>query len=655
MRHAESARAFVWSRMIGAPVQCVAELRACKSGTCNARGAAHCLLPHDPMAKYLRRLSTISFALLSGCTSDDPDLLVTAAATGQLPDVVITMDAAGNFSPQHVFVADGQAVKWVLYDRKTDAVARALNVTWPAVCASPATYTTGPNELTGPMRRAQSGVFTLNPNKYGYAVKQAAEMTFVAPNYLCPVTGQIQNIGIPLDPTNPSVGPFLCEQSGDPAYYQKTLDTETWGSSAITGVFIRLHWKDVHTARGVFDWSTLDREILQAVAKNKLYSIAVQAGENGTPDWMYTDATEPVNRLVLDANEDTDQCRYQDFGDITDPDYATHYKAMLTSLAAHLKSNTDWYRRLAYIKPSGANLSTAENRLPNGCKAVAGNFCGGVPSCNAQTWAAAGYTKQKLYAYYTDITNHIATTFPNKSMSYALIQAGFPKVNAAGGPGCYENAAGTSTCNAGFSVPNGTAQTEAIIQNLRAAYNAEAVVSHNGLGTGLDPNGVSTCTVPGTNGGGCPNWWAYNAGATWFPGTTYGQAIGYQTMNAERVRTPLDLHNALENMWNNSSGMYLEIYEAVHWQARYLHAGILNLGQGEPLKSLGDWRNDLTARRDTQFPSTVLPENSPVSHRVVFTRTLAPGFVQKHTFINPSGTKCAASATAWGTVTVGAN
>jgi hypothetical protein len=37
---------------------------------------------------------------------------------------------------------------------------------------------------------------------------------------------------------------------------------------------------------------------------------------------------------------------------------------------------------------------------------------------------------------------------------------------------------------------------------------------------------------------------------------------------------------------------------------------------------------------------------------VVFTRTLPPGFVQKHSFINPSGTKCAGSPTAWGTVTV---
>jgi len=596
---------------------------------------------------YLIRLSTISLALASGCLVHTP--AVTMGAMSSIvppPDVVITLDYFGNFSPQHVNVSDGQAVKWILSHPVTDGVARVTASTWPAVCTSTATYGSTVNELTGPMRRAQSGVFTLNPDKYGYAVKQIADMTFVAPDYLCPVTGQVQNIGIPLDAANPGAGPFLCEQSGDPVYYQKTLDTETWDSRHITGVFIRLHWKDVHTAPGVFDWSLLDREILVAVAKNKLYSIGVQAGEDGTPTWMYT-ANPPITQLTLDANEKADQCRYKPFGDVTDPDYATYYKAMLTSLAAHLKTNTDWYRRLAYIKPSGANLSTAENRLPNGCKAVAGPFCGGMPSCNNALWNAAGYTEQKLYNYYADITAHIAAQFPNKTMSYALIQAGFPRANAEGGAGCYDHADGSSTCDVGFSVPNGHAQTKAIIQNLRGVYLAEAVVQHNGLSQGL------SCPRPGTDGGGCPNWWAWVAGATWFAGQTYGQAIGYQTMNAEAVRSPLDLHQTLQNMWNNSSGMFLEIYEGVHWQARYLHSGIVNWGQGQPAKDLGNWLTDLNGRRNTIFPATVLPSTAPTEHRVVFTRTARPGAVQKHYFVNPAGTKCASSAAAWGSVTVG--
>lgn len=592
------------------------------------------------MNNHLLRLSKISFAISIGCVSSD------LAAIVPPPDIVITMDPNGGFTPQHVSVADGQAVKWVLYNRTTDAIAQVSATTWPAVCSSTASYGADVNELTGPMRGAQSGVFTLSPDTYGYAVKQLSEMTIAQPYNLCPVTGLVQNVGIPLDAAVSASGPYLCEQTGDAMYYQKTLQTETWDSPHITGVFLRLRWRDVNPSLGVYDWTVLDREIMQAVSKDKFYSVAVLAGEDGTPEWIFNSAP-PVNRLTLDANEQDSRCRYRSFGDVTDPDYATYYKAMLTNLAAHLKSNADWYRRLAYIKPSGANNTTAENRLPNGCKPVAGAACGGVPSCNNRTWVAAGYTPQKLYDFYQDIFTHIAARFPDKSMTYALIQAGFPKANADGGPGCYENASRTSSCTGGFSVPRGTEQTETILNKFRTRSGAEAVIQHNGLGY------TDECPAPGTNGGGCPNWWAYQAGATFFPGTTYGQIIGYQTNNVSEVNSPLTLHRTFQNAWNNSSATFLEIYEAVHWKARYTNFGILNMGQGEPLQTIAGWRDLLHGRRNSVFPTTVLPSTSPAEHRVVFTRTALPGVMQKHYFINPAGTTCASNSAAWGSVTVG--
>jgi hypothetical protein len=77
------------------------------------------------------------------------------------------------------------------------------------------------------------------------------------------------------------------------------------------------------------------------------------------------------------------------------------------------------------------------------------------------------------------------------------------------------------------------------------------------------------------------------------------------------------------------------------------------MGQGEPLKGLAAWRDDLNGRRNSVFPTTVLPSTSPAEHRVVFTRTAPAGAVQKHYFINPAGTTCASNSAAWGSVTVG--
>jgi hypothetical protein len=39
----------------------------------------------------------------------------------------------------------------------------------------------------------------------------------------------------------------------------------------------------------------------------------------------------------------------------------------LTELARFLKSRADWYRALGYIRTSGADLFSHENRLPKNC------------------------------------------------------------------------------------------------------------------------------------------------------------------------------------------------------------------------------------------------------------------------------------------------
>ena len=79
-------------------------------------------------------------------------------------------------------------------------------------------------------------------------------------------------------------------------------------------------------------------------------------------------------------------------GNPTEIAYQNRYFDLLRKVAAHIKSRADWYRALAYIKPSGANLFTHENRLPKRC----------TPGCicNTQLFAQHGYTPAGLYAFY---------------------------------------------------------------------------------------------------------------------------------------------------------------------------------------------------------------------------------------------------------------
>src|SRR5207248_2043945 len=190
-------------------------------------------------------------------------------------------------------------------------------------------------------------------------------------------------------------GRALCSGNGD---YQATLPS-TWQSDQITGVFIRLLWRDINPKPGVYDFTVLQREIEQAVKYGKLYSIGIKAGSQGTPDWIFS--TNPdgsaragggggVPRLHFQDTGDGDSgtCGSRmDLGNPTRASYRQLYNAMLTEVAKFLKSRADWYRALAYLKISGANLFSHENRLPNGCMTIGQTRC----PCSPQIFSADGY------------------------------------------------------------------------------------------------------------------------------------------------------------------------------------------------------------------------------------------------------------------------
>jgi hypothetical protein len=410
--------------------------------------------------------------------------------------------------------------------------------------------------------------------------------------------------------------------------YQQTMDS-TWANPAITGVFIRLKWSDIQTGPGTYDDTLLLRAVDKAVANGKLYSIGIKSGaENGaTPTWLF----EPpplgagLTPVVLDWNEDSASCSTppHEYGDPTDPVYRELYLDMLSHVASVLKQNSARWRSLAYVKVSGANSRSAENRLPNGCKVGPGCIC------NNEEWANAGYTPDGLYTFYREQMARISAEFPGKSMTYSLIQAGFPRVN---NDGCYLDDTSTAICPPLVSTPMVGAfeQTVTIINQARAHYGDDVAIAHLGLGPKPDFSDpllyqVGTdCPLPldpagnfafGSNGvgSGCPNKWAYDVGAV-------GGLTHYQTNNATGVATMAELESAFQNMWANSNSAMLEIYEARAWKA-----GDSVLDPTLPAseqRTLADWNERLHERRRADFPQLGDPAPSTISF--TFTRSIDP-------------------------------
>jgi hypothetical protein len=576
-----------------------------------------------------RRAAAVVLAILGSCS-------VTEAAAALPPPIQVTVNEDGSFTPQTVRIHDGDTVEWTLHDR-ADAIVQSSAIVslvpWTSCLPAKPWEPADVNNLAGPMPEGASGIFTTGPygDDHGFEKTTAACRDGSDP------------VAVARTPNADGTTDQLCATGPLGA----TM-LETWEADDITGVHVRLLWRQIQPAPHRFFFDDLARELDNAVRHGKLYSLSVKAGKYGTPDWIFS----TVTRLHFqDGGDDAEGCGPEmDLGDPTEQAYQDLWGAMLTELAAFVKSRADWYRALAYVRLSGANLTSAENRLPNKCQPE-------CPICNTEVWAKAGYTPSKLYAFYEWQEDKLAELFPGKTISYQLIQAGFPRVSDTG---CYmigdDDAADTAcpvnapapfnTLYAWISgtdpLPGGTEQTTEIIERGIDHLGSLFQVQHNGLGPEPEAacpySGLHHWTLPPAGpdfanaGTGCPNHWVLDQEAR----TPVGQVSGFQTKNEHVVDSPALLDSTIQNAWDNSDTAYLEIYEQRRWEARrYEDSGVVQASG----KTIGRWNEKLHDRRRNRLLSvTTLPDPFPTTFRYTFHR--AAGVPGNQTIYYYNAGKC---------------
>ena len=333
----------------------------------------------------------------------------------------------------------------------------------------------------------------------------------------------------------------------------------TWDNPDIVGVYIRLPWDSVHKGPGSFDFSVLDHELEQAVNHGKYVSLSFSAGKDDIPDWVFArGGVTPYEFQDGGSQLEAGQCGAKmTLGNPTDEAYQARYFELLRGVGEHLKTKTEWYNALAYVKISGANLFTHEFRLPNSCNPGC--------LCNTEVWARAGYTPEGIYAFVLNQMAVLQEVFPGKPMMFQLIQDGLPWVND---DGDYLLSNGKSS---GGKLVRSAEQVEEIIARASEAYGPLFVVAHNGL----QPDHT-------------PNRWVTKAGKN-------GQPTAFQTTNLQDLSTPADLQTALENLWDNTSAHYVEAYERVLLEVQEQNNQLVPDSQAET-NTLSEWNEKLQSR-----------------------------------------------------------
>lgn len=307
---------------------------------------------------------------------------VLLACIGCTPFQTVTVNPDGTFTPSSVTINSGEAVLWIGQSGELERTDSIVRIGDPALF--PASDPCGiadddldhrfdgadANELTGPDRKAVSGIFVLGPHDDGLAQKLSTETCDceLLPSDPCS----------PLQITSALDGDTykLCPGDGD---YKQILDV-TWTNPDVTGVTLRTNWRDIQIDNGgviEFVWDDLDTAMDNAVENGKVFIVDVRAGKHGTPEWIfdtYAGAAGPGPVPALPTFQDWGSrdapagCGFTlDIGDPTDASYRDLYVAMLTALADHVASDSRWFQALARVKLSGANFLSSEARLPKRC------------------------------------------------------------------------------------------------------------------------------------------------------------------------------------------------------------------------------------------------------------------------------------------------
>jgi len=588
--------------------------------------------------------------------NDDQDLDCKHASLPR--EHVIAVDrTTGAFDPQWVFIHPGDTVTW-RFQAPPDrgyAYDTILPVAWvgqvPELCgASQPVGTLGDDDFTGPMRELVPGTHVISSEDYGLVEEDVG-----AAGACC----------APGTATASADGKQLC-RSGE---LFETLDS-TWADAHVSAISMRFLWNQLEPEPGVFDFTDLDRELDQAVAHGKSVSFGIAAGAHGTPDWIFSTGCVDANGAVVtdgngvprsgverlsfqDGGDDlaTDKCGTpMDLGSPLDPMYQCHFFGMQRAVADHIKTRATWYRAVSQVKITGANLFTEENRLPERCK------CGCL--CNTYVWATArhgAYTPEGLRRFYALAEELLHEAYPGKDVSYMLIQGGLPNIASATVfdsccGGCSNDFAGPApTCTlptdiaadycTAFAVTNakgatphevtGVTQLRDIIHDgiygfsdasgaYDNAYGAHFIVQHNGIapiGT-RSPNDYVLEWSDGDE-----RDFKRDGARDGVVDSLGTQPSGFQTTNQHELATPAQLQGSLEDVWQESNGLFLEIYEARFWQAKRLGKELVDAAFGPTFADYDQRYLDRRRELDADFGWAT--ESSPFRETYSFTMSAA--------------------------------
>src|SRR6266481_588660 len=174
--------------------------------------------------------------------------------------------------------------------------------------------------------------------------------------------------------------------------------------SRVVGLDVVDQWPDVEPTEGVFDWSSLDSEVAQAVAHGKKIIFAVASGGLKVPDWLLANYPDIQTFSFIDTNPYSPT-----YGQpltipvFWDPIFLAKTKALIQAAGARYAANPS----IAVVGCSFANALSIDWNIPNSPEDIA-------------NWLAAGYTSELMVNAGETIIDATMAAFPNQNVAFRI-------------------------------------------------------------------------------------------------------------------------------------------------------------------------------------------------------------------------------------------
>ena len=171
----------------------------------------------------------------------------------------------------------------------------------------------------------------------------------------------------------------------------------------IVGLDLGGQWADIEGTEGVYDWSSVDSELVKAEAHGKKVLLRIVSGGINVPDWLLADPNVQTFTFI-----DTNPYHSTYGQELTipvfwDPIFLAKKIALIQAAGAHFSAHSS----IEVVACSFANATTGDWNIPDAPEDIA-------------NWRAAGYTTELMVNAGQMIIDATMAAFPNQNVALSI-------------------------------------------------------------------------------------------------------------------------------------------------------------------------------------------------------------------------------------------